>query len=159
MGKPNNSRSKGNKPNPSPVLSRHFFPLKQTASPTVSSAPTTPKMATAQDDQSFCLTKWDWEQSFQSFEAEFICRMNALLNPIVEKLEDINIKLTQVEQTAESAVELALTLQQDIQQLHRHENWATEKAFQLESRLHHRNLKLCGLPEGEEGTLFVVHWL
>lgn len=121
------------------------------------------KMAAATNIPSPHLTKQDWEQSFQSFETDLLSRIYSLLNPIIEKMEEMGDKLTQTAQTAEAAMELALTVQQDSQQFHRHEEWATDRILLLESRVRQRNLKLRGLPEKEEESadlaLFGSHWL
>lgn len=163
MGRPENIKPKGDKPPPSMTAQKHFFLPKQLSAQASSSGPSPSKMAAAGTEQSPHLTKQDWEQSFQAFEADIINKIHALLNPIMERTEEFGDKLTHTAQTAEAAMELALTSQQDVQHFHCHEEWATERILLLEIRVRQRNLKLRGLPEKEEESadlaLFVSHWL
>lgn len=64
---------------------------------------------------------------------------------------------------AESTLELALLSQQDLQQLQTQEKWTKGNIVYLGNNICYQNLKLCGLPEGEEASsnlvLFISHWL
>lgn len=163
MGRQDATKPKGGKTTSSQLPVKLLFSPKPSPPATASSQENQVEMAAAAERQAAQLTKQDWDSSFHAFETDFVGRMNALLNPIIERLEDLGDRVGKVEQTAESAIEMALVSQQDIQHLQESEKWMLERITSLETRLRSRNLKLRGIAEGEEGTsdlaLFVSHWL
>lgn len=54
-------------------------------------------MAAAAEQHSSAGMKHNWEAPFRSFVKEIISRINALLNPIIEKMEEMSNKITHVE--------------------------------------------------------------
>lgn len=100
---------KGGKSNLTQLPVKPLFPLKLSPLTTASSQGSQLEMVA--EHHRAPLTKQDWDSSFCSFESEFVGRMNALLNPIAERLEDLGEKNGKVEQTAESAIEMAQVLQ------------------------------------------------
>lgn len=163
MGRQDALKSKGGKPTSSQLPVKLLFPLRPSPLASASSQGNSTEMAAAAERQGAQLMKQDWDSSFRTFESNFAGRMNALLNPIIEQLEDLGDRVGKVEQTAESAIEMALVSQQDIQHLQQSETWMLERITSLETRLRFRNLKLRGIAEGEEDTsdlaLFISHWL
>lgn len=68
-----------------------------------------------------------------------------------------------VNQTADAAMELALTNQEAAHQQQPQVDWITEKIVMIENQLKLKNLKLRGFPEGCERTIelriFASNWL
>lgn len=100
---------------------------------------------------------------FQKMEAALSEKITALIAPLTAQVQEIKQCLEQVSQTADSAMDLAITNQDTTRQLQTQQDWATDKIIAIENQLKLKNLKLRGFPEGcEENTelrIFISTWL
>lgn len=101
--------------------------------------------------------------SFQKMEATLLDKITPLISPLTAQIQDVKQSLKQVTQTADSAMELAITSQESSRQMQAHQDWVTEKIINIENQMKKKNLKLRGFPEGsEENTelrIFISSWL
>lgn len=98
------------------------------------------------------------QNSLLHLKNELLNDMARLLKPLTERLDEIQVLLQQVAQTAGTALEASIASQDDIRRLRYHEEWATD------SLLYHQNqLKIRGFSEEEEGETpllsFLKSWL
>lgn len=96
-------------------------------------------------------------------EATLLEKLTALIAPQNAQIQTLQETVTQLTQTSESAMELALANKDSSRQMQRHSEWATEKIMFLENQLKMENLKFRGFPEGaeenQEVKLFLSQWL
>lgn len=169
MGKNTGNRKKSSGPEPPPLAS--FFSPSGPRSDKAAADGALSKMAGAKDvagEDSFgAIGKEEWRSElaggFQRMEASLLEKLTCLIAPITAQVQDLKQGLEQVTQTAESAMELALTNQETSKQHQSQHEWAAEKIMLIENQLKIFNLKLRGLPEGceenQELRIFVSNWL
>lgn len=92
-------------------------------------------------------------EELQQIEAKIIEKMTDLIAPISAQMEELKTTVTQVAQTADTAMELGMAVQDSTGQLQQQSAWAMDKIISLENQLKINNIKLRGFPEGvEEST-------
>lgn len=91
--------------------------------------------------------------SSTKLETTMLEKFKALMDPLWAQLQEMQQNLSQLMQTADTAMELGLNNQETSRQLKRDCNWAMEKIMLLENQLKADNLKLCGFPEGCEENM------
>lgn len=95
----------------------------------------------------------DLASSFTKLETTMLEKFKALMDPLWAQLQEMQQNLSQLMQTADTAMELGLNNQETSRQLKRESNWAMEKIMLLENQLKADNLKLRGFPEGCEENM------
>lgn len=169
MGKNAGARKRSVEPATAPMAS-FFSPAgsrrEQAAGPCAAE-----KMAGAPEpggtDPIDTITRSEWRAEltggFKKMEAALLDKITSLIAPLTTQIQDIKQNLEQVSQTAESAMELAITNQESSRQMQSHQDWVTEKIMLMENQMKMKNLKMRGFPEGsEESTelrVFISTWL
>lgn len=169
MGKNAGARKRSTDPSTNPVAS--FFSPAGTRWGGAAENNGAEKMAAATEpverDPIDAIPRSEWHTElaggFQKMEEALSNKLTTLIAPIAAQLQDLKQNLEQVSQTAEAAMELAITNQESSKQMQTHQEWATEKIIAMENQMKMKNLKLRGFPEGsEENTelrVFVSNWL
>lgn len=89
--------------------------------------------------------------------------MYEMFQPLATQMSELQSSMSKIEQSTETALEVSFAAQEDIRALQHHENWVKEKLLTLENTLYQHQLKFCGIPEEEEGTIelsiFMANWL
>lgn len=87
-------------------------------------------------------------QGLDRIESQLASKITALIAPLSAQIQELQSTITQAVQTADTAMELALTNQESTRALQRQADWAADKILFLENQQKMRNLKLRGCPEG-----------
>lgn len=98
-----------------------------------------------------------------SLEGRFAQKVESLLKPLHSQLQELKSSLQAVSQTAESALEQAITTQEEIRSLQSGEKRTHERLLDLENSYRFKNLKFRGFGDSAEGTvdlpIFLASWL
>lgn len=101
-------------------------------------------------------------EGFQRMETALVEKITQFIAPLTTQVQEIKQAMDQVAQTADAAMELALTNQESSQQQQTQQYWMAEKLMALENQMRLKNLKLRSFPEGSENTelrIFISNWL
>ncbi|KAL8220770.1 UNVERIFIED_CONTAM: hypothetical protein K2H54_054433 [Gekko kuhli] len=86
-----------------------------------------------------------------------------LIKPIASHIVEFRSALDKVSQTAEAAMEMSLTIQEETKYLLQREDWATDKILSLDNQMRAHNVKFSRFPEKSEEntdlTSFIASWL
>lgn len=93
------------------------------------------------------LSKRDLQDLSADLKSHFDSAIDKKLLPISRQLSELASTLKDVSATAEAAMELGLTIQEDTKQLQRSEQQLSVRVAALETQARASNLKLRGLPE------------
>lgn len=99
----------------------------------------------------------------RAMELKLVSKFTDLINPITTQLEEIQASLTKTAQTAELALDLGATLQEENQMQQKELQELKEKCLTLDTAQRRGNLKFRDVKEGTEGSTdlicFMGSWL
>lgn len=126
-----------------------YFNPSETRSSTGRDAEDEGKMAPGADTDP-PLSRQDLLDLGADLKSHFASMIAQKLSPIAQQLSDLASALKEVSSTAENAMELGLTLQEDTKSLQRAEQQLFSRVAVLESQARSSNLKFRGLPESAD---------
>lgn len=129
--------------------------------------PETPKMAKPMKEEetpmeSEVLSKCDFDQIIKwiaKLEKGLLGKINNLLKPFTEHLDQLSLNLQQVAKMAEGASAVALAQQEEIKVLQATNENLHELPVILNNRFRFFNLKLRGILEEEEGNTDLISYI
>lgn len=89
----------------------------------------------------------------KAVEATIIEKLSALLKPVQEQLTSIKAALAETHKIAESAMELAMTVNEGSRLMQSEQEALKQKVLAVDMEARALNIKICGLPENVETLL------
>lgn len=105
------------------------------------------------------LTREEFNQKIDRMEGDYLKKIKDTVMVLAGKLEELTTSVQKIAETAETAMELGLTLQEDMKTLQQHDSEHFEKLLILENSLKKFNLKLRGMEENAEENVDLVAYL
>lgn len=166
MGKSTGSKAKSNNVKTQSVKT-YFAP--ETASPILPPVDDSKMAAGAapafqeESDQASTLTRTELVSILETMENRFAQKVETLLKPLKDQLQEFKTSLQAVSQMAEMVLAQSITTQGEIRDLQMGEQRTNDRLLELENGSRFHNLKFRGIPEAAEDTTelscFIASWL
>lgn len=149
---------------------RTYFAVEESSSSSPPKPIASPKMAAAEvnatqeeGDWPDAVTRAEIVDILEALENRFAQKVEHLLQPLQNQLQELKTTLKEVSQTAEMALEQSITSQGEVRDLQAGEQRILDRLVDLENGHRFKNLKFRAIPESVEGNTdlpcFMASWL